>query len=687
MKLVVIQSLLSPYRYPLFDVLSYVYDLEVWFMGRSVKNRIWDGSDIKYHVFKHKFLQGLTINIGKDDNYPFWINSGIPLMLVKAKPDVLVLFGWDSLTSFLAVFFRFLYHKTKIVLFSESTKYETSWRRFVTKPLVKMLLQKVDYCLAAGKRSEDYLMSLGVPKDKIGIAPTTNDVDRYVFLKDKFSKQRHATRTNLGYRKEDIVIMFYGQLIKRKGVDVLLKAYKELVKNNNLAKLLIIGDGKARTDLNEYIKSHGIAGVKILPNPGDFEINKYYASSDIFVLPSRNDTWGLVVNEAMCAGLPVIVSNMVGSGSELVNKGVNGFIFKSEDVEELKSYLEKLISSKELRSKFGKMSSTMIQNFRPENTLKGYIDAIKKVTKINYGQQYNLKFLNKPKKGLVSVVIPVYSDPSGLTVTLESLGAKKVGLDNIEIIVVNDGGNSQVSEVLKKFEVKEVVLQQRKGSYGARNAGVEISSGEKILFIDAGVIASKNWVKKNSENLNNFDYVCGPINITHQKGWLGVYEANREFPVKEFLDDLHFAPTANLGVTRRVLENCGGFDARLESSGDYEFGNRLYFQGGYSQFYDAETVVFHGPRSWREMFSKHRRLAKGFRDLSRYYPERFFGGRLAIYKLVLKAFTPPFWLFSKKSWKILNSKKKLQVFLVTYLFSAYQHLYTAKLTFQKETNP
>jgi glycosyltransferase involved in cell wall biosynthesis len=104
------------------------------------------------------------------------------------------------------------------------------------------------------------------------------------------------------------------------------------------------------------------------------EISKYYSIADIFVLPSNFDTWGLVVNEAMNFGLPVIVSDRCGCAKGLV-KG-NGFIFKAGDVNDLKEKLETLINDSDLRKEMGRKSMDIIKNYSYDKTIDGILNAI-----------------------------------------------------------------------------------------------------------------------------------------------------------------------------------------------------------------------------------------------------------------------------------------------------------------------
>jgi glycosyltransferase involved in cell wall biosynthesis len=107
------------------------------------------------------------------------------------------------------------------------------------------------------------------------------------------------------------------------------------------------------------------------------ELPQYYGLADIFVLPSGiGETWGLVVNEAMCFGLPIIVSDLVGCGSDLVKPAENGYTFPVGDVKELVNRLEGLIANRESRIAFGEKSFEIIQNYNYEKDVDGILTAM-----------------------------------------------------------------------------------------------------------------------------------------------------------------------------------------------------------------------------------------------------------------------------------------------------------------------
>lgn len=654
-KIILIQGLLAPYRYPIFAELAKRsdWDFEVWFMGKSVKNRIWGEEGIKSYNFNYKFLSGTTLNFGTADNYPFWVNMKVYSLLSEKRPDAVIMMGWDSLTSFLAhIACRAL--GIKFVLYSDSTAMEKSWRRSATGPLVRLHVNSADALISGGTRSRIYLENLGARSENIYVSYNTVDVEKYGRYTAKFKKVASETRTilRLGNKK---VILYYAQLIKRKGGDILLSAFKSLKEKYPDIALILVGSGKYRETLQGLIDEGNIKDAMILDDPGDEDICRYYSIADVFVLPSREDVWGLVVNEAMAASLPVVVSDVAGSAADLVRQGYNGYTFKNGNIEDLETKIEKIISNKKLRKEMSANSFALIRSFSPKLTVEKFSEAVEGLFT---DKSVEINFENREIRGMLSIIIPFYKDKSDLQKTIESLDFQKSDKYKFEIILGEDKwGNS---------------------SYKARNEAIKKSKGEFIAFIDTGSTPGIGWIEKGTRDLVQYDYVGGPVEVVKDNtdkipDWVYRFERNREFPVREFMDDLRFSPTTNLFVRRSLIEKIGGFDGSLSSSGDYEFGDRVYRSKEFSQYFDPGLKVLHQARSLNSLLEKQKRLAKGFVDLGKIYPERFSSMKFNLIKSLLKTIYPPIWLFGKKSWNLLPLGEKFEVFFSTYFFSFIQH--------------
>ncbi len=145
---------------------------------------------------------------------------------------------------------------------------------------------------------------------------------------------------------DKIEIVFVGQIINRKGIDLLIEALKPLFNQHPNLFLTIIGGGEMRPSLEDLVKSLGLCErVRFEGVLGSSETPARMASADLLVLPSRWDGWGLVVNEAFSVGVPVIVSDRCGV-ADLVESGVNGYVFRSEDVGDLRACLDRFIEKR-----------------------------------------------------------------------------------------------------------------------------------------------------------------------------------------------------------------------------------------------------------------------------------------------------------------------------------------------------
>ena len=156
----------------------------------------------------------------------------------------------------------------------------------------------------------------------------------------------------------------------------LLRAYELLIVGYRLSltpALVFVGDGILRPELEKYVKDHKLFNVHFVGFKNQTELPNYYAISDVFVLPSgAGETWGLVANEAMCFDLPVIVSDAVGCGYDLVKQGKNGFVFPLGDIEKLTEYLFSILSGN-----YKQKSFEIIKNYSHEKDIEGIRRALK----------------------------------------------------------------------------------------------------------------------------------------------------------------------------------------------------------------------------------------------------------------------------------------------------------------------
>lgn len=173
--------------------------------------------------------------------------------------------------------------------------------------------------------------------------------------------------------------MYVGQFIERKGIEYLISSFKKYIKVDSDISLLLVGYGPSEDRLKKM--SSNLVNKKIF-FVNHIEIDqmpKVYGISDVFVLPSLEETWGLVVNEAMAAGLPVITTDKVGSSIDLVKNDINGFIVKSKSSEQIYLKLKKILSKNGKAEIMGNNSLKLINNFSPEKQASAFIKSTQSV--------------------------------------------------------------------------------------------------------------------------------------------------------------------------------------------------------------------------------------------------------------------------------------------------------------------
>ena len=232
----------------------------------------------------------------------------------------------------------------------------------------------------------------------------------------------------------------------------------------------------------------------------------------------------------------------------------------------------------------------------------------------------------------VSVVIPVYNDADGLRDTLQSLIVQDCLDKDYEIIVADNGSTDQTTEVANDFRrrypglIKVVVEADVQSSYAARNKGVRIAKGGILCFVDADMTVEPDYVWRVRERFakGSIDYLGCRVEMTLPRDTLAArFNGIRGFNNQASMKKHNYAPTCALAVRREVFDAVGHFDGRLESGGDYEFGQRVA-ASGFSMGY-ASDIVMHHPARWRyaSLLSKSRRVSRGVAQLTHYYPGKF----------------------------------------------------------------
>ena len=231
----------------------------------------------------------------------------------------------------------------------------------------------------------------------------------------------------------------------------------------------------------------------------------------------------------------------------------------------------------------------------------------------------------------LSVIIPVYNDPDGIRLTLESVTGQTYPTDEYEVLAVDNGSDDDTHGVIETYAerypelVTLLVEDEIQGSYAARNEGIRHARGSLIAFIDADMTVRADWLESlvASHCEHGWDYAgCEMATYADRETWTARYDTLlRGFPVKRYLRERNFVQTGCLTTTREVFKSVGLFDARISSQADGEFGKRVH-EAGFDQHFEPSVTMYHPAReALGPWLKKQFRIGRGAVELRRYHPE------------------------------------------------------------------
>lgn len=358
-RILILHNGISPYKIVLFDELCAVSsDIEVLFMAETEKNRQWriDASELN---FPHRIMfKGALDDV---NNLVLALKTWKELNL--SNPDVLILGGY-SYSAYWAGFFWARFHRKKIILWNSSTRNDHP-RTFTKEAIKSYMVKRCHAFNAYGSKSKEYIASLGAKDNAILITGNTTDNSFYRRGAEKARLQRQLLCQQLNIPSRNFI--FIGRFSEEKNLIRLLDAYRDLQAANTGWGLILVGDGPQKSEIVDYIESFGVRNVFM---PGFIQkenIPNYMAVSDVLVLPSISEPWGLVVNEAMAGSLPVLVSNRCGCFPDIVKEAINGFSFDPYDTNQLYMLMKNITQGNYDLKKMGRAASATINDYTPES--------------------------------------------------------------------------------------------------------------------------------------------------------------------------------------------------------------------------------------------------------------------------------------------------------------------------------
>lgn len=308
----------SPYRVDFFNELGKYCDLTVLFESYSAKDRDTAWAAGRMENFTPIYLKGKRVGTAEA------MCPSIIKYLSEKKYDVIVIGFFSSPTGMMAIEHMRI-HQIPFILSSDGGMVKDD--AGIKHKIKQHFIGVASAWLSTGKTTTEYLTYYGADPKRVYVYPFTS-IKKEDILEQPLTEEEKQEYRNLLGMKEEKVILSVGQFIHRKGYDVLLKAIKNL---DDSVGVYIVG-GKPTEEylkLKEQLDLEHVHFMAFMPKD---KLANYYKAADLFVLPTREDIWGLVVNEAMAYGLPVITTDKCVAGIEMVKDGVNGQIIPGEDV-------------------------------------------------------------------------------------------------------------------------------------------------------------------------------------------------------------------------------------------------------------------------------------------------------------------------------------------------------------------
>lgn len=362
-RIAIITEIIAPYRIPVFNALARHkgVDLHVIFLAEN------DPTERQWLVYKDEIrfsYQVLPSWRRRAGRHILLLNWGVEAALRQAAPDFVVCGGYNYVSSWQSMRWARRNH-VPFILWAESTSRDLRSGHALIEFLKTKFLRGCDAFVVPGKSSIEYLSNYGIPEELIFTAP--NAVDTFFF-----SQRAEAIRRNAAMHRQALGLparffVFAGRLVPEKGTFDVLRAYEALSPEvRKEIGLVFVGDGAARSALHQRAAAISPGAIHFAGFRQREQLATYYALADVLVFPTHTDTWGLVVNEAMACGLPIISSSAAGCVADLIESGWNGWVVSGGDIGQLASAMEELGRNPELRLLMGQRSRQRIAQYSPE---------------------------------------------------------------------------------------------------------------------------------------------------------------------------------------------------------------------------------------------------------------------------------------------------------------------------------
>lgn len=381
-RVVFVTNLCPHYRIKTFETLARHCNPDFYFFSAGDEWYLWRGHGKKAGKFNYEYLRGIDFGGMR-------LTPTLPVKLWRGNYDVYLKCIAGRFALPITYIVARLRRKPFILWTGLWMTLQTFFHRLIF-PITRYIYRHADAIVVYGEHVKRYLIEQGVRSERIFVA--AHAVDNSIYSRSVPDEVVQNLRALLGIKPTDRVVLYLGRLEECKGIAYLVQAFSQL--QNQDAVLLFVGEGSQTDLIKDQISKLGLMRhVRLVGYTSPEETVPYYALAHVLVLPSvvtpkQKEPWGLVVNEAMNQGVPVIATEVVGAAAGgLVQNGVNGFVVPERDSQALANALRSILEDPALHDKMSAHARRIIAGWDNENMVMGFRRAIEFVNAKREGQE------------------------------------------------------------------------------------------------------------------------------------------------------------------------------------------------------------------------------------------------------------------------------------------------------------
>ena len=368
----------TPYRIPHLRALALrdEIDLTVVYAAATVQRRTW-----QIEHAEAVYLSGPMLPLSRVLHHDYALTPGIWRLLERGRFDLVVVGGWSLMATQLAIVWC---RRRRVPYFLMSDNHllepRALWVRAVKRMVLPRIVPQAAGWLVPGSLAQDHILFYGATPERTLRFPLTIDVERWARLCEQARAERQTFRARYGVGDDDVLVLHVGRLVAHKAVDTLLRGAAAAARRGANIQVLVVGVGPDEAALRDLAAALDVP-VAFAGELTTESLPTAYAAADVFALVSARETWGVVVNEAATASLPLVLSAGVGAAADLLEPGQNGELVPAGDAEALGDALLRLAGDPQLRRRYGERSRELVADWGYEPSVEAFVRVAKQVAR------------------------------------------------------------------------------------------------------------------------------------------------------------------------------------------------------------------------------------------------------------------------------------------------------------------